>query len=202
MASRGRDQIDWNGLRARIEAAAYAEDADSEAGRERTLAILRERARRLARPLDSTEAGEDRSDVATFDLVNEHYAIEARYVLEVIRLRDLTPLPRSPVFLLGLSNVRGTVLAIYDLRPLLGIEVRGLSDLTRIVVLGHDAPDMGILADAVHEVVALPLARLRPAPRPAESGNRYIRGVFDNRLIVLDGARLLDDERLHVGRPS
>src|SRR3546814_4484079 len=89
------------------------------------------------------------SDVGSSDL---RYAVETRYVREVTRFADFTTVPGAPNFVVGVTNLRGGVLVVFDLRKILGIPAPGLTDLSRVIVHGRERAEFGILADAVHEV--------------------------------------------------
>ena len=76
---------------------------------------------------------------------------------------------------------------------------RGLTDLARVLVLGADRPEFGVLADAAHEVTTLRVDEVHEPPDSATGvGREYLRGVTKDALIVLDGAALLRDGRLFI----
>jgi purine-binding chemotaxis protein CheW len=162
-------------------------------------AILDERARRLAAAsADVTIAtGAEVLEVATFILSGERYAIETRYIREIVPLADFTPVPRSPSFLFGVVNLRGEVLAVFDLRPLLGLGQGSISDLFRVIVLGRERAEFGVLADAVHEVTTFPTAALFDLPG-TDDRQRYVRGVTTEALVVLDGQLVLNDTQFSI----
>jgi purine-binding chemotaxis protein CheW len=159
-----------------------------------------ERARLLARPPDPAEPG-DALGVMTFALGTERYAIETQYVREVARLGDISPVPGAPDFLRGVTNLRGEVLCLVDLRTFFDIPATGLTDRSRVVILGMERTELGILVDEAREI-----ARLRPDDivSPPESvagvGREYLLGVTREALIVLNGAALLRDPRLYVNQ--
>ena len=96
---------------------------------EQAKAVLDERARALARVPPAAPKASEVLEIATFALANEHYGVETRYVREVVRLADYTPLPGAPAFLVGVLNLRGEILALIDLRTFFGVPARGLTDL-------------------------------------------------------------------------
>lgn len=192
------ESIDWAELKRRLAAAQVDADGSVELSPEQTRALLDERARRLARAPTSAERGET-LELLAFALGGERYAIEARHVREVVRLQDLTPVPGAGRFVLGVTNLRGEVLCVADLRTFLGVPARGLSDLSRILVLGAEAAEFGVLADEVHEIRKLPQREILAPPETLPGIDReYLLGVTETALIVLDGAALLSDPRLSV----
>ena len=192
------EEIDWKQVRQRLARAAERQEAAA-LSPERARQVLEERAVTLARvPVEATADGAG-IEVIVFALADERYAIETQYVCEVIRLADLTPLPGAPEFLAGVTSLRGQIVAVVELRKFFGVAPRGLTDLARLVVLGSDQPEFGVLADAVHEVVTLRKGQLlEPAGAVAGVGREYLRGITADALIVLDGAALLQDPRLFV----
>ena len=160
--------------------------------------VLRNRAKRLAQEVETTPA--DRGlDVLEFALAYESYAFETAYVREVCPLHDLTPVPCTPPHLCGIVNLRGQILAVLDVKRLFGLPENRLVDRHHIIVLHKDQEDVGILADAIHGVQAVPLRDIQRA-LPTLTGIRaeYLRGVTPERLVILDAARLMADQKLIV----
>jgi purine-binding chemotaxis protein CheW len=161
--------------------------------------VLDERARALARVPPAAPHAAEVLEVATFLLASEQYAIETQYVREVVRLTEYTPLPGSPPFLRGVMNLRGEILAIIDLRTFLGVPDKALGDLSRVLVLGGERAEFGVLADEAHEVRILRTDEvLEPPGSVAGVGREYLRGVTQEALLVLDGTALLQDSRIFV----
>jgi purine-binding chemotaxis protein CheW len=107
--------------------------------------------------------------------------------------------PGAADFLVGVTNLRGEILPVVDLRRFFGLPDRGLTDQSRVLVLGHDRRDLGVLADETHDVVTLRTDAIFPPSSVAPSGGRtYIRGFTEEAVVVLDGDRLLRDPRLVI----
>jgi len=165
-------------------------------------AILDERASRLAAGGgEAATTPVDDIEVATFTLAGEQYAIETRYAREIIPLADFTPVPAGPNFLFGVVNLRGEILAVFDLRPLLGLVGDSISDLFRVIVLGTERAEFGVLVDAVHEVTTLPAAAVLELAG-TDDRRRYVRGATKEALALLDGRLLLDDARFFLNERS
>lgn len=161
--------------------------------------VLRGRARALARPPRSETKAGDLLELLEFRLAQESYAVETRHVHEVHPLRDLTPLPCTPVFIAGVVNVRGRIVPVIDIKKFFDLPDRGLTDLHRVILVRGEDIELGLLADVVVGVRALPVEELRP-PLPTLSGIRadYLKGVTGLRLVVLDVDRILKDPRIVV----
>jgi purine-binding chemotaxis protein CheW len=195
MASKKRSEgLDFAALRQRLDASVH----QGELSPERARALLEERARKLAQRSEQRSA-ETPLELLCFKLAGERYAIETRHVLQVLALVDLTRVPGAPAHLMGVTNLRGQVLPVFDLRVLLGIARPGLNDMSRLLVLGHGEAELGILADSADEISALdPGTLLDPAQAFAGLERACVRGVTSDALIVLSGAALLADRRLFL----
>lgn len=161
--------------------------------------VLRARARALARPPELAPAAETLLEVLEFGLAQERYAMETRYVHEVYPLKELTPLPGTPPFVLGIVNVRGRILPVLDIKRFFDLPEQGLTDLHRIIIVhGHDL-ELGLLADAIVGVRSIPVGSLQPS-LPTLTGIRgeYLKGVTAEHLVVLDLDRILADPKIIV----
>jgi purine-binding chemotaxis protein CheW len=161
--------------------------------------ILRTRARALARapPLEPAEGA--MLEVLEFRLASERYAVESRLVQEVQPLRDLTPLPCTPPFVLGIVNVRGRILPVLDLKKFFDLPERGLTDLHRIILVRGNDLELGLLADVIVGVRKVEANSLQPS-LPTLTGIRadFLKGVSEERLVVLDLDRILLDPKIIV----
>jgi len=161
--------------------------------------VLRARAALLARPPKESATGDGSLELLEFQLTQERYAIETRFVREVQPLRNLTPLPSTPPFVLGIANVRGRIVPVFDLKKFFALPEAGLTDLHRIILVSGRDLELGVLADVSVGVTTLPLNRLHlPMPTLTGIGADYLKGVTAERLIVLDMDRILADPRILV----
>lgn len=153
--------------------------------------ILRERARILARRDTPVATQATSIEVLEFRLAQERYAIESRCIQEVHPLKELTPVPCTPPFLVGIVNVRGRILPVLDLKKFLDLPSKGLTDSHCIILVRHNDCEVGILADVILGVRSIPVDDLQPS-LPTLSGVRSecIRGVTPEPVIVLDIERI------------
>lgn len=185
-----RGSLEWAETRRRVDAAGRALAGETAMSSEQVGRVLEERARALARPVAVPPAGET-LEVITFRLVNETYAIESRHVMAVFRLTDLSPLPGAAPPVFGVTAWRGELLTILDLRAALGLSATALNDLSWVIVLGEDRPTVGILADAVLELIPLPASEVRALPDPVAAQRDLLRGVTADAVLVLAGERIV-----------
>lgn len=193
------EAINWEKVRKRLARATAATEEVVILSPERGRAVMEARAHDLARLPPEAARDAEIVEVVCFVLANERYAVETRHVREVKALTEYTPIPGAPPFLLGVINLRGEILAVIDLRKFFGVAERGVTDLSRVIVLGGERAEFGVLADAAHEVMTLRTEELlEPPGSVAGIGREYLRGVTKDALIVLDGAVLLADGRLFI----
>ncbi|MDQ2732034.1 MAG: chemotaxis protein CheW [Armatimonadota bacterium] len=189
----------WASLHERLERVQHESERQYLLSAAEKAQLLKERARALAVKPSEREDASECLDVLEFMLAHEKYAVEGRHVLEVYPLKELTPLPCTPSFVLGIINVRGQMLSVIDLKRFFGLPERGLSELNRVIIAHSPTMDIGILADAIVGVRQLPLTEIQPA-LPTLTGVRaqYLRGVTYERVVVLDLEKILSDETLVV----
>jgi chemotaxis signal transduction protein len=160
--------------------------------------ILEERARKIAEPVTgSIETGI--VEVLRFQLAYQEYAIEMRYVKEVILTGEITPIPGAPPFISGICAVRGRIISLVDLRVLFSLPEKGLTDLNRVIVITDGRLTFGILADNITGLGTIPAYLIiPPTPGTVISWKRYLKGNVSDSLVVLDAAALLADPALVV----
>jgi purine-binding chemotaxis protein CheW len=157
-------------------------------------AILDERARHLAEPLAEEPLASEFVEVLSFVLGGERFALETRFVREVVRAREPSRLAHRGDALVGVANLRGSVLAVMDPRGAVGVR-GGAGELDWLVVVGRDAPEFGLAVDAVREVHSLRTKSLHEPAAGARMGpTALFRGVTADGLVVLDGDALLASE--------
>ena len=191
--------IDWQAVRDRLARITTAFASEQQLSPERIQAILQERARAAARvPTQAPEVGAV-IEVVRFFLGAESYAVETTCVREILRLGELTSVPDAPDFLVGVINLRGQIVAVMDLRRFFGITPQPDTERSRVIVLGKDRLEFGLVADAVHEIVSLRLDEIREVPGSvAPSARELLRGVTADALLILDGEALLNDSRFYI----
>jgi purine-binding chemotaxis protein CheW len=163
-------------------------------------AILKSRAKELARPLETEDSGVQLVEIVEFTLGHEHYAFPSSLVREVFHLTEVTALPSLPPFVLGVTNVRGRILSVIDIRRLLDFGDTGLSNLSRAIILSGAGMELAVLADEVVGVYASDADKWQ-SKLPTLVGKRehYLWGVTNDRVVVLDAKKLLESEDLLVG---
>jgi purine-binding chemotaxis protein CheW len=194
-----RRAISWQQVYVHLEQVRRALEAGGERSPETVKQILEERAKALARPLDSAPTATAMLDLLVFSLAGERYGIETEHVLETMSLRELTPVPCTPPLILGVINHRGRILPVLDLRRLLELQGQGVPPGSRVVAVEAGGMTFGILAEAL--VGTTHVAAHDVAPPPVSlTGDRQAlcKGVTGTMVAVLDVEALAQDPRIMV----
>ncbi len=134
----------------------------------------------------------------TFRLDNESYGINVMQVQEVLRYSEIAPVPGAPTYVLGIINLRGNVVTVIDTRLRFGLSQTETSDQTRIVIIETENQVVGILVDAVAEVVYLRQSEIETTPNVGnEETAKFIQGVChknDELLILVDLEKMMSGE--------
>jgi len=190
--------IDWQDIHRRLDASREGLQKGPGSGHDDE-EILKARAMLLARTASVVEGEKEQIEVLEFLLAGETYAIELSFIRETLPLLEFTPLFCTPAYVLGITNVRGRIVSIVDLRRFFDLPASGLTDLNRLIIVRDGNMEFGILADSIIGIRSLLLRDLQES-LAALTGIRadFLRGVTAERLALLDMGRILTDKRLIV----
>ncbi|WP_294145187.1 chemotaxis protein CheW [uncultured Selenomonas sp.] len=137
---------------------------------------------------ENNVAAEENLQVVAFKLRNEEYGVSILNVQEIRNLTDITRVPFAQDFIKGVINLRGSVLPVIDLKQRLGLEETPYTDDTRIVTVTVDDLHVGMLVDAVTEVLTLTAKPIDA--KKAVNGKeltKFLSGIgnIDGRLIIM-----------------
>ncbi len=163
----------------------------------------------MSEPIDNKEMGGatelSENQYLTFQLADEMYGVDILKVEEIRGWEPVREIPNTPAFIKGVLNLRGGVVPIIDLRARFGMEQIEYHAKTVVIVLligeGDDQHVMGIIADAVSEVLEVDRGEIKNAPNLGASINtRYIRGMVmgKNMVMLLDADKLLNPEEFSL----
>jgi purine-binding chemotaxis protein CheW len=144
--------------------------------------------------------------LVSFRLAEEEYGIEITKVQEIILLGEITRVPRTPDYVKGLINLRSEVIPVVDLRRRFGLPAEEPTEETRIMVINVRGKTLGMIVDAVSEVLRVSQDQVvAPPAAVTASGREYLTGLvqLDNRLLILlDIERVLDDEEAEAAEEA
>jgi len=161
--------------------------------------ILKTRALELAKEPQKEDGDAKYIEITEFLLASELYGIETCYIREVYSLKDFTPLPCTPSFVLGIINIRGKIISVIDIKQFFQISIKGLSDKNKAIVLSSNTMEFGILADEIKGVCTIPSKDVQAGlPTLTDIRLEYLLGVTKDGRVILDGGKLLTDKNLLV----
>jgi purine-binding chemotaxis protein CheW len=142
----------------------------------------------------------DELQLVVFSLGREEFAVEVTQVREIMRMEEITRMPKSPPFVEGIINLRGQIIAVVDLARRLNLESADRGIDTRIIVVEAEEIKVGMIVDSVSEVLRISGKEVEANPTLAtDMSAAYLQGVVkqDNRLIILlDLTRVLSLEEM------
>ena len=149
------------------------------------------------------------NQLVVFMLAKEHYGVRIAAVESIIKLQPITAVPCSPAFVEGVTNLRGRVLPVIDLRKRFGLPAEESTKDTRIVVVEMNSTLVGMIVDAVSEVLRVPAESVEPpSPIMTTVDSAFITGIAkvgERLIILLDLEKVLSPEEkadLQVLQPA
>ncbi len=149
--------------------------------------------------LEETQKGK----YLTFSLGDEYYGIEILFVTEIIGIQPITVMPELPDYMRGVINLRGEIVPVLDARSRFGKVVLEYNERTCIIVVNVSGLAIGIIVDAVSEVLIIDEHDIVPPPILFNSGLNYIKAIGKNDeqvVLILDCTRILSDDELDLIR--
>ena len=158
-------------------------------------------------PPSGQASGAAARQILTFVLGEETYGVDILRVQEIRGWSAVTKIPQAPAHVLGVLNLRGSIVPIVDLRMRLALERAEYTSVTVIIVLsvvsGTGRRDFGVVVDGVSDVVDVKEADVRPPPElGARAATDFIRGlvpVAERMVVLLDIDRLIGSDAARVG---
>ncbi|QAA31635.1 MULTISPECIES: chemotaxis protein CheW [Clostridium] len=122
--------------------------------------------------------------VVVFKISDELFAVETAKVLSITDMTEVTKVPKAPVHIRGLINLRGSIIPLLDINLLLNIP-KSLKDQSNIIILNVDDEQVGISVDEVEEVLEIDEKLLQKLEN--ERYQSYVKGIvnFDDKLVTL-----------------
>ncbi len=151
---------------------------------------------------DIDDDGEDTQEgkYLSFRIGNEQYGIEIKHVTEIVGIQKITEVPDMPEYVKGVINLRGSVIPVVDIRLRFRMKAIEYDDRTCVIVVNVEDSPIGLVVDAVREVISISGEQISPAPSVAKGDiSRYIKGIgrFENDVIILLAMdKLLFDQKL------
>jgi purine-binding chemotaxis protein CheW len=128
------------------------------------------------------------NQIVVFEIGAEDFGVEISSVESIIKMQPITRLPHTPAFVKGVTNLRGKVLPVIDLRKRFGLSSQEADKNSRIIVVRLGETEAGMIVDAVSEVLTIPEGAVKAAPTiTTHVDSAFITGIakLDPRLVIL-----------------
>jgi len=161
--------------------------------------ILKERAKKLALEKEVVKDDTNILKVVEFKIANENYGIELIHIKVIHPLKSLTFIPGLPEFVKGIINVRGKIISVIDFKKFFTLPDQEITQLSQVIILTAPEMEFGILADDILGVKQISENEIQPT-LPTLTGLRsdYLKGVTGNGLVILDGGKILADDKIVI----
>jgi purine-binding chemotaxis protein CheW len=161
--------------------------------------VFHDRAIALARKPEKPSSEFETIEVLVFGIGHENYAVGSETVREVCPFKQITHVPCAPKFVKGIINLRGQIFSVIDLKNLFGLPNPGALEDGKIVIIGLDDIEVGILADDILGVRRVPVSEIqRDLPTLRGMQGKYLYGLTTARIIIIDVKNLLTDDSIVV----
>jgi purine-binding chemotaxis protein CheW len=152
----------------------------------------------------STETDKGLQTYLSFKLNEEVFAINVSMVINILEMSHITRIPKSPDYMKGVINLRGTVLPVVDMRIRFGLPEKEVTIDTSIIVLSIDLNSeplrIGILVDSVMEVLELQADEIVPSPAIGSKYNsNFIEGMWrkdESFIMILDIEKVFSTDQI------
>ncbi len=189
----------WDLVRSKVEAMRYNLDHEAFLSKEEINRILKNRANRLALPLDTQNENIEDTEIIKFNLAYENYAVESTYVKEVFPIKELTYLPGLPEFILGIVSVRGEIVSVIDIKKFFDLPEKGITNLNRVILLSDEKMTLGILADSIIGITSILLSEIQSELHSLHDKRKeYFKGLTQDKTIILDARKILSDHNIII----
>jgi purine-binding chemotaxis protein CheW len=187
-----RKRVDWERVKERLRQSRQPDGGADSAGGERWADVMRERAERLAGRGRRSSSKSAQTPVLVFRYGSEQFGVELAHVKQIFPRVAITLIPTASEILMGVAHLNGKLRSIIDLGRVLNLTASD-SESGHVVLLRMAERVMGVWVESLGDVAHIDLKSLAPLDSGcAESGSRCVKGVTDDRVLVLDAAQLLE----------
>lgn len=160
--------------------------------------ILKERAIVNARP-EKKQFVTEIEDVVVFKLIKTLYAIENKWIKEIVRVKTIAPIPGLPEFVPGLLNIRGEICSAVNIQIFLEHREIGISDINSAVIISGNGVEYALLADSINGFDSSESFKSDSFPENFNSLQReFIKGISPNGTLLLDGDALTQNRKIII----
>ncbi len=135
--------------------------------------------------------------IVEFSLLPEKFAINRSQIFEVIALTELTPIPGAPSHIPGVINNKGEIIAVVNLKKLLSLPEKGLTDMNKIIITGDESIKIGLIADSINGTYDVREDEISSSSHFLdEFGESIIESITKSGVIIIDAHKLITSKNL------
>lgn len=164
--------------------------------------------KRLSSGPGSEDDSSEKGKYMTFKSGNEYYGLAIQYVNEIIQMQEITAIPETDDYIMGLINLRGKVVPVIDVRLRFKQPPQEYNDRTCIIVINVKSAVVGLIVEQIAEVVEIDENNILPPPKIGHADkaqSKYVYGigkVGNSVKLLLDPDKLLNDDDLSTGEKA
>ena len=150
----------------------------------------------------------EKQQIIVFKLEDKQYGVNIEQIREITRIGEIAPVPNSPSYINGVTNLRGQVTTVIDLRKRLGMVAKEFDKDSRMMVVESQGRSVGMIVDSVAEVTMLPKTDIEETPEIARANDdksAYLKGIGkkgDKLIILVDLHELQEWKTLPTNDPK
>lgn len=140
-------------------------------------------------------------EVIEFNVNNEKYAFDIKYINEVFKPKKVTPLPCTPSFIIGIINFRGKILSVIDIRNFIGFtnDIKGFNEVRQVIIVKVNEFEVGILVDNVSGYYSISVEEIQKNVLTlTEDRKEFIVGIARNSTMIIDIKNVMLSEKIIV----
>lgn len=166
--------------------------------------ILKLRAQELSKVEEHLiDTNVDSVFVVKFLLSGEVYGLETSFIKEVLPLKDLTVVPCTPNFILGVINIRGQIFTVINPKKILMLPEKGISEFTKVMILSDENINFGIVVDTILGNQYIPNSEILALPYIKENVKKdYLMGATADGVIILNAKAFMNSSELVVNHEN
>lgn len=140
-------------------------------------------------------------EVIEFNVNNEKYAFDIKYINEVFKPKKVTPLPCTPSFIIGIINFRGKILSVIDIRNFIGFthDIKAFNEVRQVIIVKVNEFEVGILVDNVLGYYSISTVEIQKNVLTlTEDRKEFIVGIARNSTMIIDIKNVMLSEKIIV----
>ncbi len=162
--------------------------------------ILKQRASEIS-IVYNQEDNDDYIDILEFTINNDNYAVESKFIEEVYLIKDITEIPFTPNYIIGVISVRGNIFSVIDIKRLFNQQSQEVKNKSKAIILKNNDMEFALLSESVIGITKLKRNDIQARPFTLTGlQTEYILGMTNDKLVILDADKMLSDKKMIINQ--